>query len=69
MMEVDEIILAVHKQGFKVPNTRDPSMVLNEKTINFVESRNQLKHFVEEMSKKDTRTSLAWINEEKFILE
>ena len=69
MVEVDEVISVVPKQGFKVPDTRDTSNVVNEKPINFVESRIQVKHFVEGNSKKDTRTSLTYINEDKFILE
>ena len=69
MVEFDEVSSVVPKQGFKVPDTRDTSNVVNEKTINFVESRSQVKDFVEENSMKDTRTSLACINEENFILE
>ena len=69
MVEVVEVILAVPKQGFKVPDTREPSKALKEKSINFVESRSQLKHFAEEISKKDTRMSLAWRNEDKFIVD
>ena len=50
MVEVDKAISAVPKQGFIVPGTRDPSEELYEKAINFVESRIQLQHFVEEIS-------------------
>ena len=32
-------------------------------------SKSQLKHLVEEISKKVTKTLLAWTNEEKFIFE
>ena len=69
MVEVDQIISVVPKHGFNVPGTRDPSRALYEKTINFVVSMIQLKNFVEEISWKDTRTSLAWINAYKFILK
>ena len=50
MVEVDEVVSAVPKQGFKLLDTRDPSKALNEKTINFLQSRIQLKHFVEKIS-------------------
>ena len=68
MVEVEEFISLVPKQGLKVLGTLATSPAVYEKTINFVESRIQLKNFVEEISLKDTRTSLAWINEDKFIL-
>ena len=50
MAEVDEAMSTVPKQGFIVPGTRDPLEELYEKAINFVESRIQLQHFVEEIS-------------------
>ena len=34
-----------------------------------MEARILPKHFAEEISLKDTRTSLVWINEDKFFLE
>ena len=36
MVEVDEVMSAVPKQGFKVLDTRDPSKALDEKTIKFL---------------------------------
>ena len=69
MVEDDEVMSAVPKQGFKVVDTRDPSKAVNEKTINFLLSRIQLKHFVAKISYEYTRTSLPWIKEDKFILE
>ena len=50
MVEVDEVVSAVPKQGFRLLDTRDPSKALNEKTIKFLYSRIQLKHFVEKIS-------------------
>ena len=47
MLEIDEVIWAIPKQGFKVLDTRDPSNALNEKTLGFMESRVQHKHFVD----------------------
>ena len=69
MVEVDDVISAVPEQGLKVPDTREPLKALDEHNINFVESRRKLNHMEEEISKNVTRTSLAWINEDKFIVK
>ena len=50
MVEVEEFISLVSKQGLKVLGTLATSPAVYEKTINFVESRIQLKNFVEEIS-------------------
>ena len=50
MVEVDEAMSAVPKQVIIVPGTRDPSEELYETAVNFVESRIQLQHFIEEIS-------------------
>ena len=69
MVEVDDVISTVPEQGLKVPDTREPLKALDENTINFVESRSKLKHIVAEIFETVTRTSLALINEDKFIVE
>ena len=69
MVEVDDVISAVPEQGLKVPDTREPLKALDKNTINFVESRSKLKNMVAEIFETVTRTSLALINEDKFIVE